>query len=232
MLGYYAIAASLVSAATGLAVVVRTVVFRNVYGQTSSAGPAVALRSHLEQSVLPFALLLPPILGAAGIALGPIVAYGLPQYIPAIAPGRIFLLAGTAMGVVSLATLGAIAAGHQRRLPLYAGISLVLTVGLSILALSGGWGLEAVALSALAGHMLFGGALLRVLVREAGLTGPGRFVAITLLPLAWCAAAVTGLGWLLPGFDPHSAALSLAAYLLLLLPLIPLRRLTLRLSGS
>jgi O-antigen/teichoic acid export membrane protein len=232
MLGYYAIAASLTTAATGLAVVIRTVVFRNVYGQTSSAGVAAALKAHLDQSVLPFALLLPPMLGAAGIALGPVVAFGLPQYIPAIAPGRIFLLMGTAMGVVSLATLGAIAAGHQRRLPMYAGLSLVLTACLSILALSSGLGLNGVALSALAGHMFFAGALLRVLFREAGVAGAGRFAALALLPLAWCAAAVTVLGWLLPGLDPQSAALGLAAYLLLLLPLIPLRRLTFRLSRS
>lgn len=232
MLGYYAIGASLTTAATGLAVVIRTVVFRNVYGQTSSAGAAAALRSHLEQSVLPFGLMLPPLLGAAGIALGPLVAFGLPQYIPAIAPGRIFLLTGTAMGLVSLATLGAIAAGHQRRLPLYAGISLVLTASLSILALSSGFGLEAVALSALAGHLFYGGALLRVLFREAGAAGAGRIAVIALLPLAWCTAAVAVLGWLLPGLDPQSAALGLAAYLLLLLPLIPLRRLTFRLSRS
>jgi O-antigen/teichoic acid export membrane protein len=221
MLGYYAFGASLTTAASGVAIVIRTVVFRKVYGETSSAGAAVALRSHLKESLLPFARLLPPLLGALSIVVGPIVAVAMPEYTLAIAPGRIFLLAGTAMGLVNLATLGAIAAGHQRQLPLFAGISLLLTAGLSILALNSGLGLEGVAAAALLGHMVFAGALLRVIVRETGIADAGRFVLIILLPLAWSAVAVIIVGHLFPGFDPHSAALGLVAYLLLLLPLVP-----------
>jgi O-antigen/teichoic acid export membrane protein len=220
MLGYYAFAASLTTAASGLAVIIRTVVVSQVYGETSSAGAAAALRSHLEESLLPFARLLPPLLGALSIMVGPAIAYGMPEYLQAIAPGRIFLLAGTAIGLINLATVGAIAGGHQRRLPLYAGISLVLTAGLSILVLKGGLGLEGVAGAALLGHMLFAGALLRVVARESGVTNPDRLVMNTLVPLAWSAAAVTLVGVLLPDFDVRSAALGLAVYLLLLLPLV------------
>ena len=74
MLGYYAFGGSVATAATAVAVVIRTVVFADVYGESRSAGSAAAVRAHLECVVLPFARLLPPLLGALAIAVGPLVA--------------------------------------------------------------------------------------------------------------------------------------------------------------
>ncbi|HEU5305079.1 MAG TPA: hypothetical protein VFU40_10585, partial [Gemmatimonadales bacterium] len=114
MLGYYAFAGSLATAAGAFAVVIRTAVFPQVYSEAFTVGADSALQRHLEHAVLPFARLLPPLLGALSLALGPVVAAAMPNYIPAVPPARLFLLAGIAIGVVSLASLGAVAAGQQR----------------------------------------------------------------------------------------------------------------------
>jgi hypothetical protein len=195
------------------------VVFRQVYGAAFSVGAAKALKSHLERSLLPYARLLPPLLGLVSLAVGPVVVLAMPRYLDAIAPARIFLLIGAASGLVSLAAIGALAAGRQRSLPLYAGGALILTAGLSILALVSGAGLEGVAGAALVGQLFYAAAVLRLVVRETGAPAVNRFVLITLLPLTWCAAAVAITGKLVPGNSLRSAALGLVLYLILILPL-------------
>lgn len=220
MLGYYAFAGSLTAAAAVLAVVVRTVVFPQVYGQASSAGAAAALRSHVEGVLLPFARLLPPLLGALSLALAPLIAAAMPHYTAAIAPARLFLLAGAAMGLVNLASVGAVAAGRQRRLPLYAASALAVTLLISVVALASGRGLGAVAGATFAGHLVFAALVLRLNVRESGLQRADRLVATILLPLVWCAAAVVISSALFPGVELRSAASAFGVYLLLLVPLV------------
>lgn len=221
ILGYYAFAASVMAPAIALGQVIRTVVFPQVYGEASSAGAATAVQAHLERALLPFARLMPPILGVIGILAGPIIAIAMPNYIQAIAPGRLFVLVGVATGLVTVASVGAVAAGRQRKLPIYAGVALAVTLGLSILALESGLGLAAVAGAAFVGNLLFAAAVLRLNVREAGLVDPERFVVLALLPLTWCTAAVVIVGSLFPGTDPTSTIFALGGYLLLLLPLAP-----------
>jgi O-antigen/teichoic acid export membrane protein len=99
--------------------------------------------------------------------------------------------------------------------------ALALTLGLSALALSTRPTLGGVAAATFAGHVLFAALVLRLNVREAGITNAERFVWRTLVPLIWCTAAVAIAGLLFPRTDPASAALSLAVYLVLLLPLVP-----------
>jgi O-antigen/teichoic acid export membrane protein len=221
MLGYYAFAASVMAPAIALGQVIRTVVFPQVYGEASSAGPATAVQAHLQRALLPFARLLPPILGVIGILAGPIIAATMPNYLPAIAPARIFVLVGVANGLFTVASVGAVAAGRQRLLPIYAGAALAVSLGLSILALESGLGLAAVAGAAFLGNLLFGAAVLRLNVREAGLAAPERFVVMALLPLVWCTTGVVIAGKLFPGTDLGSTALALGVYLLWLLPLAP-----------
>jgi O-antigen/teichoic acid export membrane protein len=221
MLGYYAFGASVTTGAMALALVVRTVVFRQVYGDTFESGAAQALRTHLERSLLPFARLLPPLLGAVGLAVGPVVALLLPRYTMAIAPARLFLLAGAAIGLVNLAAVGAIAAGRQRKLPAFAAIALAITASLSLLALKLGGGLEGVAAAALAGHVVYAAAVLRIIVRETGATDADRFVGLTILPLIWCAGAVALAGHISDDNRLPSIATGLLVYIALLLPLMP-----------
>jgi len=220
MLGHYAFAGSLTTVAAALALVIRTVVFPEVYGQASSSGAASALHGHLERTLLPFARILPPLLGAVSVAVGPLVALAMPQYQEAIAPARVFLLSGGAMGLVNLASIGAVAAGRQRQLPFYAGAALALTFALSIATLASGYGLGSVAAATFAGHLMFAGLVLRLNVREAGVPGATRFALTLLLPLGWCTAAVGLVGQLVPGLDLRSSASALVLYLLLLTPLV------------
>ncbi|MBA3496965.1 MAG: hypothetical protein H0T86_07660 [Gemmatimonadales bacterium] len=221
MLGYYAFAGSVATASTALALVIRTVVFTDVYGDAQSTGSAAAVRGHLDRAVLPFARLLPPVLGACSLVVGPVVAIGMPGYAPAIPSARLFFLGGAAMGIVNLASVGAVAAGLQRRLPLYAGLALALTIALSMSALGAGLGLEGVAAASFAGHLLLAAAILLLTVREGGLDRARRRVAMALLPLVWCAGVVVLAGRLFPDYDPGSAALALAVYAALLLPIAP-----------
>jgi hypothetical protein len=145
----------------------------------------------------------------------------MPHYLPAIVPARFFLMAGAAIGLVSLASLGAIAGGRQNRLPLYAALALVLILGGAVLALTNGWGLGAVACATLAGHLLYAAAVLRLSLRDANLRHANRFVLAALWPLVWCTGAVSLIGALLPGTDLYSVVLALGLYLLLVLPLLP-----------
>jgi O-antigen/teichoic acid export membrane protein len=224
MLGYYAFAGSLATAAGAFAVVIRTAVFPQVYSEALTVGAESALHGHLERAVLPFARLLPPLLGAVSLALGPIVAAAMPNYIPALPPARLFLLAGIAIGLVSLASIGAVAAGQQRQLPRYAAGALVITVVLSVVALVSGLGLGAVAGAAFVGHLVFAALVLRLNARETGMASANRFVAMTLLPLVWCAVAVSVAGALFPETDVGSSAFAMGVYLVLLLPLLLARR--------
>ncbi len=211
LLGYYAFAGALASAAAAFALAIRTVVFPEVYGDARRSGAAPALRRHLERSLMPFATLLPPLLGALGFFLGPAVALAAPAYAQAVAPARLFLLAGAAVGTVNLAAIGAVAAGQQRQLPVYAGAALGLNLALSAVALAVGAGLEGVAVASLAGHLLFAWAVVRLNARLSGILWPDRLTLRALRPLAWCAAAVVIAGRV--GAELDSDAAGLGAYL-------------------
>jgi O-antigen/teichoic acid export membrane protein len=228
MLGYYAFAGSATAVAGVLAIVVRTVVFPQVYRRASSSGAAAALQVHLDRTLLPFACLVPPMLGGLSLIVGPLVAAGMPQYVEAIAPARIFLLSGAAMGMVNLASVGAVAVGRQRQLPAYATAALALTLGLSSLALASGASLGAVASANFAGHLLFAALVLRLNVREAGIASAEKLVARALLPLIWCTMSVGLSEALIPGTALEKAGAALLLYLVLLTPLVPIWRNQLR----
>jgi O-antigen/teichoic acid export membrane protein len=219
VLGYYAFAAALASAGAALALAVRTVVFPDVYGDVRVAGAPAALRRHVEQSLMPFATLVPPVLGAIGICFAPLVATVLPQYAPAIAPARLFLLSGAAIGVVNLAAVGAVAAGRQGLLPGLAALALALNLGLATLALLVGLGLEGAAAASLAGNLLFAGGVVLLDARVTGVLRPERLVLRALRPLVWCAAAVLVAGHAADALGRDLAAIGI--YLLLVLPLLP-----------
>jgi O-antigen/teichoic acid export membrane protein len=221
MLGYYAFAGSVTAFAGVLAVVVRTVVFPQVYRQASSSGAAAALQMHLDRTLLPFARFVPPLLGGLSLAVGPLITGSMPQYVEAIGPARIFLLSGAAMGLVNLASVGAVAVGRQRQLPACATAALTLTLGLSSLALASGASLGAVASANFAGHLLFAALVLRLNVREAGIPAAEKLVARALLPLIWCTTSVGLSGTLFPGTALEKAGSSLLLYLVLLTPLVP-----------
>jgi O-antigen/teichoic acid export membrane protein len=214
-LGYYAFAGAVASGGAALALAVRTVVFPEVYGDAKLAGAAAALQRHLERSLMPFATLVPPVLGAIAAGIGPVVELMVPQYGPAIAPARLFLLSGAAIGLVNLAAVGAVAAGRQTLLPAYAASALAVNLGLAALALLVGLGLEGAAAASLAGYLIFAAAVLRLNARLSGILQPERLAVRALRPLVWCAVAVTLAGHV------TEDAVAIVIYLFLVLPLLP-----------
>ena len=219
LLGYYAFGAALASAGAALALSVRTVVFPEVYGDAKLAGAAAALQRHLERSLLPFATLVPPVLGAVGAGIGPAVTLVAPQYTAAIGPARLFLLSGAAMGLVNLAAIGAVAARKQTLLPAYAAGALAVNLGLAALALAVGLGLEGAAAASLAGYVVFAAAVLQLNARLSGILQPERLVVRALKPIVWCAVAVTVAGHAAAAL--REDAVAVVIYLFLVLPLLP-----------
>jgi O-antigen/teichoic acid export membrane protein len=221
LLGYYSFAAALAGLGGALAWVLRTVVIRDLYGHARGADAAPALRAHLHQVVRPYAMLYPALLGAAAFGIGPGVMLFLPRYLPAIAPARLFMLAGAAGGLVQLATVGVVAARRQRILPWLSAATLLLSGAAAFLALRAGIGLEMVAAGSLLGQLVVAGGLLYALAAGANDPAPLARVAQLLAPFLWCVLLVVGLGHALPGTGPGTAAAGLALYLFALLPLVP-----------
>ncbi len=221
LLGYYAFAASVADVTGSFAWVVRTVVFADVYGHAQASGAAAALNRHVDRAIMPFARLYPPLLGALACVLGPVMASAVPQFLPAVAPARLFLLSGAAAGLVNLAAVGAVAAGRHRTLPIISAGGLVVSLTLSVVAFRLGRGLEAVAAAALIGQAVYACGLLWITCRESGRADTAAFLGRALLPLVWSTAVVVAIGGLLPGQDLSSTALALGAYLALMSPLVP-----------
>jgi O-antigen/teichoic acid export membrane protein len=195
------------------------VVFPEVYGEAKDADATTALRRHLERSLLPFATLVPPVLGAIGACVGPAVELITPQYAPAIPPARLFLLSGAALGLVNLAAVGAVAAGRQSLLPMYAAGALAVSLALAATALALGLSLEGAAAASLTGHALFAAAVLRLNATLSGIRQPGRLAVRALRSLVWCAVAVTVAGH--TGAALRHDAVAVGVYAFLMLPLVP-----------
>ena len=221
-LGLYAFGVSIAGLAASLAWIIRTVIFPDVYGSARVAGAAPAMREHLDRTVLPFAYLFPPILGALALAMEPAMALALPRYLPAAAAARVFIFAAAAGGITTLGAIGVVATGRQRALPVLSGIALVINVTCSMLALQLGAGLAVVAGGAVLAQATIAAGVLAILGGQATQRRASALVLKGMLPLAWCVASVLLMSRL---YDPRTlagGAASLGTYLLLLLPISPL----------
>lgn len=221
MLGLYTFAVAVAGLAGSAAWVIRTVVFPGVYAGAQGAGTVTAVRSHVERTILPFARLFPPLLGALAIVLGPPVAMLLPQYVAAIEPARIFIFTGVTLGFTNIGAVGVVAAERQRMLPPFSAAALALNVTLSVLVLRSGLGLPGVAAAALLSQSAYSAVVLYINADVAGLPNRARFLFDALIPLMWCAAAVAVVSRTLPVTDISSTVVSLAVFLLLITPLSP-----------
>ncbi|HEY7460538.1 MAG TPA: oligosaccharide flippase family protein [Gemmatimonadota bacterium] len=221
LLGYYAFATSIAGLAGSAALIVRTVVFPEVYGQAVTRGQAAALRTHLDRTVLPFTRLYPPLLGFLALGIGPLTALALSQYLPAVPAARLYIFTGFTAGLITLSALGVVAADRQRLLPLVTGAGLLANAGLSVLALTAGAGIEGAAAGAILSQAGCAASVLWLALRAARSPRPTTEALRAILPLFWCAAAVYGLGELLPGNGARDALLAAGAYALLLLPWLP-----------
>ena len=221
-LGLYAFGVSIAGLAASLAWIIRTVIFPDVYGSARVAGAAPAMREHLDRTVLPFAYLFPPILGALALAMEPVMALALPRYLPAAPAARVFIFAAAAGGITTLGAIGVVATGRQRALPVLSAIALVVNVSCSMIALQLGAGLAAVAGGAVLAQATIAAGVLAILGGQASQHPAIALVLKGMLPLAWCVASMLLMSRL---YDPRTVAggvALLSTYLLLLLPISPL----------
>ncbi len=222
-LGLYAFAVALSGIGAAAALVVRTVVFPDVYANARREGGDAAALAHLRDTLLPFACVFPPLVGMAAFALGPAVALIVPRYLVVLPAARLFLFSGMAVGLTSLGTLGVVATERQRILPLLTLGGLALNAGVAFAALHLGWGLLGVAGGALLSRSLTGAAVVAV---SSAASSEGRaIVGVTfelLWCLAWCATSVFVVGALRPGTDVATSLMSASIYLATLLPLAPM----------
>lgn len=221
LLGQYAFAVAISRLATSAGMAVRTVIFPRVYERAAGAGAAAALREHIDRTLVPFAMLFPPLVGVAAIVIGPPVAMLVPQYLDAVAPARLFVFTGVTTGIVSLTSVGVVAAGRQRALPPFSLLAVLVNVALSTFAVRGGLGLPGVAAAALLSQAGFAAASLVIMARSGGLAGTGALLRRTLLPLSWCAAILFGLQQITGMLTPVSALAGAGAFLVLASPIYP-----------
>jgi O-antigen/teichoic acid export membrane protein len=221
LLGLYGFAFSVAGLAGSLALVIRVVVYPDVYADVTSRGASPALQAHLEGTVLPFARLFPPALGLLAVMLAPVVSILLPAYTDAIPAARLLIFLGVTAGFERLGTLGVIAVKRQKVLPAFSGGTLILNITLSILALRSGLGLQGVAAAALFANFAFGLGVMGFLARVADLASPARMLARLALPLVWSAMLVVLIGWVRPELGVAYTSISLGLYLIGVLPLLP-----------
>lgn len=190
LLGQYAFGVSVAGLATVFAWVVRTVVFPDVYAGVHATGTSRAVRTHLEGTLLPFARTYPLLLGVLALLIAPVVRILAPAYDDAVGPARLFIFSGATLGLVSLGSVGVVAADRQKRLPLFSVAGLLCNVALATAALRLGGDLTAVAAGALASQSVYGAGVVGLAARAGGLPRPARFVGRCYAPLAWCFLAV------------------------------------------
>lgn len=220
LLGSYAFAVALGGVAGSAALTIRTVVFPQVFAATDERGSVANASLHLRGTVRPFAMLLPPLLGAFGLLLAPLVDLWLPEYRGAVPAARLFVFGGVFGGLQSLGLLSVAAAGRERPVPLLAAAALALNAGLSWLALAGGCGLIGVAVGALVARGAFAVAVVG-LAAEATLPRPGLVVLWMIAPSVWSIAAMEGIGRLVPIHDLTDVLTALGFYAASLVPLVP-----------
>jgi O-antigen/teichoic acid export membrane protein len=221
-LGLYSFGVAVSSLGATAALVVRTVVFRDVYAQARREGGERAADRHLDDTVVPVACLLPPLLGLVGVALGPVIALLAPRYLEILPVARLFVFIGVGTGFMSLGTIGVVATRRQRLLPLLTLGGLLANALAAVAALQMGFGLLGVAVGALVTRSLTGAGVVGVSAADAGTERVGRLVVRVLWPLAWCTGVVWLLGLWRPATDLWTTAVSMLLYLVALVPLSPM----------
>jgi O-antigen/teichoic acid export membrane protein len=200
--------------------VIRTVLFPQVFHLARRAG-ADASSDCLDQALLPFAWVLPPVFCLAALALGPAIELLLPSYAAAVPAARLFIFIGVVQGLAMVADLGVVASGRQRLLPGLTGGAFIANLLLSAGVLSLGLGLEILAATALCCRIVYAIALV---LAARDITGwrDGRRIALHLgVPIVLCAALAVLLGHVFPEPDLREAGLVLGLYVLGIAPLVP-----------
>ncbi len=220
LLGYYGFAVAIAGAAASGSWVVRTVVFPDVYRTAARVGGSLAVSNLLRETVAPFAVVYPVLLGLAALFIGPTVELVVPQYLEAVSPARLLIFVGATAGFANLGSIGLVAVSRQRVLPLLAALAFVLNLGFSTWFLAMGLGIESVAAVSLVSRAAYGAAVLSITASASEAAAPRTLAARFVVPTAYCVMLVLTLGFSFPGNDWRSALISAGVYALLVAPLL------------
>lgn len=196
-LGYYGVAAIVVTMLSNLAAVPNMVLsprFSERYGQTGRPSELLPLYvKPLAVMTVGFAL----VVGAVYLALPPLTAHLLPKYLPGVGAARIVMIGCYCAVVVGVSASSLSALDHMKR---YLAILACATAASYGLARLGAWlhpSLEAVALGAALGSLGYMLALSTAALRA--MEQPARVVvaqlARTLAPLGYTMAWVVAIDW-------------------------------------
>ena len=219
LLGTYAFAGSIAGAAAAGMLVVRTVVFPDVYREAATEGGAPAASRLIEDTIAPFVLVYGPLIGLASFAIGPLIQLAVPEYVDAVLPARLLIFAGATSGLSGLASVGLVAVARQKVLPLLAALAFGFNLLASAWLLKVGLGLTAIAAIALTSRAAYSGAALTLAAQAGEGRAAARQVLRALLPLGYSLSLVIALGLIFPGLGWRSALPAAVLYCVLLSPL-------------
>lgn len=218
-LGIYAFGIAISELALNLAVVVRTVILRDVYaGDPGRTGRGEV--DLLGWSLRAFSVAVPAVGGGLALILGPVIILVAPGFVEAIPVAQTLVFTASLQGIAVLAIVGVVARQRQASLPLLGAAGVVLNVSLAMLSIHFGAGLTGVALASLSTRLLYVLGVLALLgSQDTRRSAAWQAVAIV-WPTVWCAAAALTTARLLLVDGVGDLPLALAVYAAALLPLI------------
>jgi len=220
LLGIYSFAVAVAGLSTSLAKSIRTVVLPEVYA-SSSHDSAINAQRHLDETVRPFSLLYPLLLGVFAILIGPAIHYLAPDYREGVAVAQLFSFTGATTGLQSLGVLPVVAAGRQRAIPIVAVIAFAMNATFAGIAVVSGWGLWIVAAGAIGTRTLLAMGTLRLAFGATSVADPWLATIRMVVPLVWCVVAVTVIERFVGGYGPLQILEALSLYLLAIAPWAP-----------
>ena len=225
-LGIYAFGVSLSTFGVYLAMILRNVILTDVYTRKADKTLLGAGRSTIDRSLAAFTTLLPPFAGIAALSAPAIILALLPKYEEAILLAQIFVFIGVLQGIINVSIMGIVAEGRQGQLPLVCLGAAILNVSLSLGALSIGLGLVGVAAAAFVSRLSYSIAVLWMLAATRPRVLLFRSLLKSLTPTIYCTVMIVLIHLGVPVQDWKSLVISVPVYLLGLLPLAAVYRLT------
>lgn len=220
LLGTYSFAVAVAGLSTSLAWSIRTVVVPEVYAG-SKRDSGVNAQRHLDETVRPFSLLYPLLLGAFAILIGPVIYYLAPAYREGVTVAQLFVFTGATAGLNALGALPVVAAGRQRAIPIVAAVTFGANAVFAGIAVMSGWGLWIVAAGAVGARTLLAMGTLRLANGVTSVANPWLATIRMVVPLLWCVVSVTMIERFVGGYAPLQVLEALGLYALAIAPWAP-----------
>lgn len=230
VLGVYTFAISISELGVSLALIIRTVILRDVYGPPHAAGEDGDHPSTLHRVLTGFAILGPPCAGLFAMLLPLCISTLIADYRPAIPVAQLLLFAGLVQGLINVAVLGIVAEGRQSRLPVLSIAAVCLHIALSLGALMYDLGLEGVAGAAFLTRLVYAAGVMILLVRVPHVSHLMATIGRLLVPSLWCALVIYTINRLATLEELKPLIFALLIYAVCLLALLPSMLRTLRLT--